>query len=100
MSEKQVVNAMNLDQLVEFINNWYSSDAPRRAADMLIRQQKEISELVIALKNVWKIVENREVEIEALKAHYCKGNEGEGDFKKLSRKELIDYIEYLRGCLG
>ena len=41
-------------------------------ATMLRQQQTEIAELEIGLKNVWKIVEGKQAEIEALKAELQK----------------------------
>jgi len=45
-----------------------SRQAVDEAATMLRQQQAEKEELEVGLKNVWKIVENKQAEIEALKA--------------------------------
>jgi hypothetical protein len=54
-------------------------------ATMLRQQQAEIAELEIGLKNVWKVVENKQVEIEALKEQLedctCQGGHSEAYLK-------------------
>lgn len=45
MSEKQLINAMGIDELANYLDDWYSSDAPRKAAVMLRQQHNKIENL-------------------------------------------------------
>lgn len=48
-------------------------------------------------------IHTQNCEIKALRMALVYANaesrESEGDFKSMSRKDLLDYIEYLRGCI-
>lgn len=63
---------MNASELAEYVTNViectedWESDYFKQVVTTLHKQQTTITELEIGLKNVWKVVENRETEIEAL----------------------------------
>ena len=60
---------MNANELADIVDHWAykeSAEYLTDAATMLRQQQAEIAELEIGLKNVWKVVEGKQTEIDRL----------------------------------
>ena len=66
-NDKQIA-AMSLDKLIEYLNGWYSSAAPRKAATMLRNLQDLIERQAGEYESLVRIKENLQAKNEALKA--------------------------------
>lgn len=53
----------------------------------------------ISIKELQAKIDMLEKENEIFRSMYI-ASRHEGDFRTSTRKDLLDYIEYLRGCLG
>jgi len=65
---------MTANELADYIteNSYIGTVTMEDVATMLRQQQAEIEELETGLKNVWKVVEGKQTEIEALKDEVAK----------------------------
>jgi len=73
-NDKQIA-AMSVDELIEYLNGWYSTAAPRKAAIMLRQQQAEKAEQKQEIDSLYyenSMLKNRhnlqQAEIESLKS--------------------------------
>ena len=67
IADDNQIATMSVDELVNYLNGWYSTAAPRKAATMLRQQQARIKELQESEQNLINHLNESDIEIEALK---------------------------------
>lgn len=97
------MNANELADALQETEPYYSTDYKLfdLAATMLRQQQNQIAELEIGLKNVWKVVENKQAEIDrAVELYTDKAIENEALKELLANEGIVVGHDYLNNCIA
>ena len=94
---------MTAYELADYIteNSYIGTVTMEDVATMLRKQQAEIAELETGLKNVWKVVENKQAEIDrAVELYTDKSIENEALKELLANEGIVVGHDYLNDCIA